>query len=124
MLARFDKLVADSALEVTTMFIVVVIEGDGSSDDRKVFEARSAAAAYASQRVTDGADRADIFEVDAKNARAAIAALEMGEAHFIEGRRPRLSEEEYQRQHERQLKAEWEQVKTQGREAILKWLGL
>jgi hypothetical protein len=66
------------------MAMYVVFSLWKGSSDIKVFERRSDAAAYATDQISEGADTADIYEVEAANARAAKAALEMGEGRFIE----------------------------------------
>jgi hypothetical protein len=77
------------------MYIVFSLE-TGEKPDLKAFERRSAASSYAKRRVDTGADTADVYEVDAADARAAKAGLEMGAGRFVEAHGRRATEAEIQ----------------------------
>jgi hypothetical protein len=77
-------------MEMAAMAMYVVFSlTKGQMPDVKVFARRADASAHAKRLTEDEADTADLYEVDATEARAARAALEMGEGHFLEahGRR-------------------------------------
>jgi hypothetical protein len=93
-----------------------------------VFESGEDAIAYASRRVADDADAADIYEVvlptdvpeEGRN-RAAIAALEMGEGHLIAAKNASVSDAEYEQARTR----EWDRAQKEGDyDTMLKILGL
>jgi hypothetical protein len=94
------------------------------SDDPQLFKHFSglpAARVFAAKQVeTSATDRAEIWAVRATDARAAVAALKMGEGELVELRSPHASEAELQRERER----EWKIAVNRGPEAVLKFLGL
>ncbi len=79
---------------MTAMYVVFVM-ARGERADSKVFSLRKDATAYAASRVEAGYDTADVYEIsDAANPRAALAALQMGEGRFVEGRGRRATRAE------------------------------
>ena len=87
----------------------------------KHFSALPPARAFATKQVeTQVAERAEIWAVHAGDARAAVAALKMGQGEFVELRAPRASQAELQRELER----DWKIAVNRGPDAILKFLGL
>jgi hypothetical protein len=111
---------------VTSIRFVVWMGAKNGQLGPKVFESKQDASAYASQRVADDADNAEVYEIPLpdmpieKMTRAAIAALEMGEGIFVEARGSRVSEVEYERARAR----DWERAQKEGADAILRFLGL
>jgi hypothetical protein len=104
------------------MSYVVHLVGSDDPKPFKHFGARVDAATYANERAGSGeVDRADIYLVpDAKDAVAAVAAVQMGAAKLVESRSPRASEAEIEAAHMR----EWESAVKLGPHAVLKFLGL
>ena len=70
---------------MAAMYVVFAISEE-AEPDFKVFVHRPDASAYATAAARNGADTADVYQIDGvSDARAAKAALQMGEGHFIEG---------------------------------------
>ena len=68
------------------MFAVHVFVG-GEKPSLKFFEHRASARSFADERVQDGADRADIWDLPGvDDARKAMAALRMGEGVGLESK--------------------------------------
>ena len=101
------------------MFVVWTEDGE-TPNDAKAFSDRSDARAYARKQVDDGASISSIFEVQANNAPAAVAALKMGDGHFLEAIPQTMTDQEYQHRQ----KLEWERAQREGPAAMLKLLGL
>jgi hypothetical protein len=73
-------------MAMLAMYVVFVLTR-GEKPSLKVFSQRSDAALYAKAQVDAGSDTADVYEVEGvSDARAAKAALEMGEGRFVEAR--------------------------------------
>jgi hypothetical protein len=70
------------------MLLVVVVNDGVVPADLKVFASLSAAREHASQQLDAGNDGATIYEVDTEDARAAHAAIEMGEGKIVESLKP------------------------------------
>jgi hypothetical protein len=71
---------------MASMYAVFAIT-DGTGPDLKFFSLRSEAASHATAKISGGADTADVYEIEGvEDARAAKAALEMGEGRFVEAR--------------------------------------
>ena len=79
---------------MTAMYVVFVMTA-GEKPSLKVFSARSDATSYAKAHVEAGSDTADVYEVEGvTDARAAKAALEMGNGRFVEARGKRATAEQ------------------------------
>jgi len=90
----------------------------------KAFSARPSAIIFARDQVGNDAERALIFEVaDTDDARAAIAAVKMGEGEFVGTKCQRLSEAE-EAEYKRARTRERQRAKKLGPDAALKFLGL
>jgi hypothetical protein len=63
----------------------------------KVFESRRSAAAFADQQRRGEAEKVEIYEIEAANPRAAVTAVKMGYARFLESRSHRDSDDEMER---------------------------
>ncbi len=76
-------------------YVVHLVESD-NPQPLKVFELRGRAIAFAEEQVgNESVERADIYEVvGALNAKAAVAALQMGDGRLIEMRCRRASDAE------------------------------
>jgi hypothetical protein len=80
---------------MATMYVVFALTKGEREPDFKVFLLRGDASSYAAKQVKEGADTADVFEInDAIDARAAKAALQMGEGRFLEPHGRRATQEE------------------------------
>lgn len=78
-------------------YVVHLIDAD-DPHPLKHFGARSDAIAFAkAQTAAKVARRADIYEVRASGARAAVAAVMMGDGLFVESRGERVTEDEQER---------------------------
>jgi hypothetical protein len=87
----------------------------------KHFRARTDARAFADGQVRIGeTERALIFKVSVTDPREAIVAVKMGEAELVDVRHSAPSDEEIQRDTQR----DWKIAVAGGPEAILKFLGL
>jgi hypothetical protein len=87
----------------------------------KHFRARAHARAFADGQVRIGeTERALIYKVSVADPREAIAAVKIGEAELVDVRYSTPSDEELQRDTQR----DWKIAVARGPEAILKFLGL
>jgi|SRR5690348_9882646 len=85
---------------------IVFSHKEGEKPDIKVFGRRADASSYAKALIDNEVDTADLYEVDATDARAAKAALEMGEGHFIETHNKRTPTREIKKEKRRRMTAE------------------
>jgi hypothetical protein len=77
---------------------VVHLVGLVEPNNMKVFESRPRARAFADQQArVEAAERVDIYEIEAANPRAAVTAVKMGYARFLESRSHRDSDDEMER---------------------------
>jgi hypothetical protein len=99
---------------------VVRLEGHRGSAF-KHFSTRADARRYADEQTRSGEiDCALIYKVSVSGPEAAIAAVQRGEAELVDVRRPTASQEEIEREKQRDLKI----ALGRGPKAVLKFLGL
>jgi|ERR1700747_3727571 len=96
---------------------VVYLVGPDIPHRFKHFTSLSDARAYAEGQANMRAERAEIYRVaGVTDARAAVAAVRMGQAELAEARSPKVSEADIQR--------EYKAAQARGTEAVLRFLGL
>ena len=99
-------------------FVVYLVGGDYPF---KQFAARADAVAHGSTSVQLGeAERADIFEVGTADARAAIEAVKVGKATYVQSCIRHASEAETEAANKRA----WEEAQKAGLQAVAKYFGL